>query len=80
MTLPDWDQVRRLAEDLALLLPELRIVASDIGLTEKGPVVVEVNGGGDMTLPQLASGKGVMTPRLQGFIEASGKYKSLFAV
>ena len=78
--LPDWEALRRLSEDVALLLPELRIVASDIGLTDKGPVVVEVNGGGDMTLPQLASGKGVMTPRLQGFVEGCGKYKSLFAV
>jgi glutathione synthase/RimK-type ligase-like ATP-grasp enzyme len=80
MSLPDWDAVRQLSEGLALLLPELRIVASDIGLTDRGPVVVEVNDGGDMTLPQLASGKGIITPQMESFVEKSGKYKKLFVV
>ena len=80
MNLPDWGAVRQLSEDLALLLPELRIVASDIGLTDKGSVVVEVNDGGDMTLPQLASGKGIITPEMESFVEKSGKYKKLFVV
>ena len=80
ITLPLWETVCQLSREVALLFPELRVVASDIGLTDQGPVVVEVNPGGDMGLPQIASGKGVMDERLRKFIADVGRYNRLFAV
>ncbi|MHC4984435.1 MAG: sugar-transfer associated ATP-grasp domain-containing protein, partial [Planctomycetota bacterium] len=47
-TLPEWAGVKRLSEDVASIFPHLHIVASDIAITDRGPVVVEVNAGGDM--------------------------------
>jgi len=79
ITLPKWNAVQRQAQDVALLLPELRVVACDIGITDKGPVVVEINAGGDMGLPQMASGKGVMDERFRAFIAEVGRYKPPYA-
>ena len=61
------------------MFPDLRIVAMDIAITDRGPVVVEVNAGGDMDLTQLASGTGVLDQRFAAFLDEVGHYETLFA-
>jgi len=78
--LPQWNEVLRIARELALILPELRIIAPDIAITERGPVFVEVNPGGDMKLPQIATGRGVMDEEFQGFIDEVGRFKPLYSL
>ena len=77
--LPQWDEVLRIAKELALILPELRILAPDIAITARGPVFVEINAGGAMDLPQLATGKGSLDDQLKGFLDEVGPFKPLFA-
>ena len=38
----------------------IRTQSWDVALTDRGPVFLEVNFGGDLNLPQLANGKGVL--------------------
>ena len=39
ITLPEWDAVKRLSEAAASIFPDLRIVAMDVAITDRGPVV-----------------------------------------
>jgi hypothetical protein len=43
-----------------------------VALTDKGPVLVELNIGGDFNLPQLASGRGLMDQGFTEFVETYG--------
>jgi len=69
MTLPDWDRLRALCDASARAFPGLRLQAWDVALTDRGPVMVEINGAGGFTIPQRAAGKGLMAGRLRDFIE-----------
>ena len=77
--LPCWDEVLRISKELALILPQLRIIAPDIAITSRGPVFVEINAGGAMDLPQLATGKGSLDAQLKDFVEEVGPFKPLMA-
>ena len=44
----------------APLLPGLCIQPRDVALSDAGPVLLEVNWGGDLNLAQLATGDGVL--------------------
>ena len=59
--LPEWPALTTLGLQAATALPGLRMQAWDIALTDRGPVLVEVNIGGDFNLPQLAFGRGLWT-------------------
>jgi hypothetical protein len=65
---PEWPALTALGLEAATLFPGLRMQAWDIALTERGPVLVEVNIGGDFNLPQLARGKGLMDERFEAFL------------
>jgi hypothetical protein len=67
--LPDWAPLVALSLKAARAFPGLRMQAWDIALTERGPVLVEVNIGGDFNLPQLAHGRGLMDERFQAFVD-----------
>ncbi len=67
--LPDWERVRSLALEAARAFPGLHIQAWDVALTAEGPVLLELNIGGDFNLPQLASGDGLMDERLRALID-----------
>lgn len=58
-TFPDWDQVRDLARTCACVFPGVAIQSWDIALTDRGPVVIELNSGGDPLLVQLAHDVGI---------------------
>jgi hypothetical protein len=68
-TLPDWPALTALCLKAARAFPGLRMQAWDIALTERGPVLVEVNIGGDFNLPQLAHAKGLMDERFRAFLD-----------
>jgi glutathione synthase/RimK-type ligase-like ATP-grasp enzyme len=55
--------------EAARALPGLRVQAWDIALTDRGPVLVEVNIGGDFNLPQLAHATGLMDERFRAFVD-----------
>ena len=44
----------------------------DVALSSDGPVLMEVNWGGDLSLPQLAYGEGMMTPAFAAHLVAHG--------
>jgi glutathione synthase/RimK-type ligase-like ATP-grasp enzyme len=67
--LPEWTALTALCLKAARAFPGLRMQAWDIALTERGPVLVEVNVGGDFNLPQLAHGSGLMDERFRAFVD-----------
>ena len=70
LTIPDWPALTALALKAAAALPGLRMQAWDIAPTDRGPVLVEVNIGGDFNLPQLAHRTGLMDDRFRTFLAA----------
>ena len=70
ITLPDWQNVKDLAISSAYAFPNLRLQAWDIALTNRGPVLLELNIGGDFVLPQIATGRPSMDPRFVDFLES----------
>ncbi len=68
-TLPDWDDTLDLCLRAAAAVPGLPLQAWDIAICPDGPLLVEANIGGDVNLPQIASGDGIMDPRLIAFLE-----------
>ena len=50
----------RRREAAAPIFAGIRTQSWDVALTEAGPVILEVNFGGDLNLAQLATGKGVL--------------------
>jgi Sugar-transfer associated ATP-grasp len=59
MTVPDWDAAKRLCLDAAPLFPGVRLQSWDIGFTDEGPQVIELNNAGDFDVLQLAEGRGI---------------------
>jgi hypothetical protein len=68
ITLPDWDQLTSLCLSAAKAFPGLQIQAWDIAMSRAGPVILEVNIGGDFNLPQLASGNGLLSNDYRSFL------------
>lgn len=68
--IPEWDRITELCRRAANAIPGLPLQAWDIALCPDGPVLVETNIGGDVNLPQIASGSGIMDPRLAAFLDA----------
>jgi hypothetical protein len=65
--IPFWNEVRKLNRDCALAVTTLPFTSTDIAVTDSGPVLVEMNTGGDFFIPQLASGRGFLTPEIAAF-------------
>ena len=61
--IPQWDALARLVISAAEILPGIRTQSWDIALAAEGPVLLEVNYGGDLNLAQLAHGAGVLDER-----------------
>ena len=59
-TLPQFEDAMALCQRAAAALPGIRTQSWDIALTDRGPVIMELNFGGDLNLHQLAHGQGVM--------------------
>jgi hypothetical protein len=72
MTLPQWPDLKAYCLAGAASLPGLSIQAWDIALCPEGPVMVEVNIGGDFNLPQLATGRGLLDGAFADFLDRRG--------
>jgi hypothetical protein len=58
LAVPDWASVTSLALRAAPLFPGIRTQSWDIALSDSGPLVLELNPGGDINLHQLAYRRG----------------------
>lgn len=65
--LPHWEDALALNARCAHMFAGLRFSSTDIALTPDGPVVVEVNNGGAMMLPQIAQSKGYLTDDVKAY-------------
>jgi hypothetical protein len=72
MTLPQWPDLKAYCLAGAASLPGLSMQAWDIALCPEGPVMVEVNIGGDFNLPQLATGRGLLEGAFADFLDRRG--------
>jgi hypothetical protein len=57
---PDWSRLVTLVKEAASIFAGIRTQSWDVALTDRGPVILEVNFGGDLNLHQLAHGAGVL--------------------
>jgi hypothetical protein len=73
--LPLWEEVLEVSLALARLIPEFRIVSPDVAITDRGVVVVEINAGGAVQLPQHASGRGFNDAQFRRFVAEVGDYE-----
>ena len=73
MRVPDWHKARELCLSAAATMPHLRLQAWDIALCDDGPVLLEVNIGGDFNLPQIAAGRGLLDERFRRFLDSCRK-------
>ena len=78
IVLPDWPRLVETGKLAASIFPELRIIALDIALCPEGPVVVEVNIGGALNLPQLATGTGMLESRFVDFLKEVGSPRDIY--
>jgi hypothetical protein len=71
-TLPNWPDLRDLVLRAACVFPGIRTQSWDVALTDRGPVLLEVNYGGDLNLAQLAEGRGVLDETYREHLSACG--------
>jgi hypothetical protein len=69
---PQWDAVTALALRAAPMFPGIRTQSWDIALTERGPLVLELNPGGDLNLHQLAYRRGALSDRYIAHLAGCG--------
>jgi len=72
MAIPDWFVAVGLCARAAVTLPGIRTQSWDVALTDTGPVLLEVNWGGDLNLAQLAWGRGVLDARYWAHLRRCG--------
>lgn len=66
--LPDWDNFMATVKKAAECFPGFRWQHWDLGITESGPIIYELNSAGNTDLTQMASGKGIYDQQLKDFI------------
>jgi hypothetical protein len=67
---PAWQDAMALGLAAARALPGIRTQSWDIAIAAEGPVLVEVNFGGDFNLPQIAFGTGMLDDRFRAHLAA----------
>ncbi len=73
--IPHWQAARDLCLSASSTIPGLRLQAWDIAICEEGPVILEVNMGGDFEI-QFSTGKGMLTPAIeQALIDSDPNWK-----
>jgi hypothetical protein len=73
--IPQWEALTRLVVSAAEILPGIHTQSWDIAIAAEGPVLLEVNYGGDLNLAQLAHGTGVLDERYTEHLARCG-YRS----
>lgn len=72
VVLPDWKEVIDLCLRATSVLSVIPMQAWDIALTDRGPVILEVNVNGGMRLPQLVKQRGLYRGELREFLIRHG--------
>ena len=71
-TIPFWKEAKQICMEAAQMIPEMRFVAWDVAITEKGPTFIEGNSFPSHAIPQFAAhypdGIGIM-PEFEKFID-----------
>ena len=67
--LPGWENAKALCLELAPHIPGLRLQHSDIALTNRGPVLLELNVAGGMRAHQIVEQRGIFGERLTALEE-----------
>jgi Sugar-transfer associated ATP-grasp len=76
LMLPYWKQLREMNDVCMSYFAPIKYSSLDIAITDTGPVIVEVNTGGSFQLPQMASGRGMLTDEVLEFFKSCGyKFK-----
>ena len=57
LSIENWDEIKEIICDYQSRIPELKAIGWDVALTDKGPVIIEINNWWDPT-GQLFIGKG----------------------
>ncbi len=69
---PEWDAMREVVLRAAVNLPECYFQGWDVALTDRGPVLVELEGdGGDPIMEQLCFESGLLQGRYKRFIDSA---------
>ncbi|MCA9026445.1 MAG: hypothetical protein KDA86_14660 [Planctomycetaceae bacterium] len=72
MEFPEWQAMREVVLRAAANLPGCHFQGWDVALTDRGPVLVELEGdGGDPIMEQLCFNTGLLQGRYQAFIESA---------
>lgn len=70
--LPQWEEVKELCRRVGPVFPLMRLQHWDIAITDRGPLALEVNDFGALSVVQIF-GKGLLTDRLRAALRASGE-------
>jgi hypothetical protein len=68
VVVPDWRAMTELCLEAARHFPGLRLQAWDVAVTSTGPVILEINGAGDLSMTQRAEGRGVLDTEFLRFL------------
>ena len=68
--IPDWHAMAKLCLEAAPHFPGLRLQAWDVASTSQGPLILEINGAGDLAMTQRAEGRGVLDIEFLRFLGA----------
>ncbi len=72
VTVPDWNDLQSLVTRAAPLFPGIRTQSWDVAITDHGPILLELNWGGDLYLHQIAHGAGVLDDAYCSHLRACG--------
>ena len=70
--IPCWDELLNLVCRVSRVFAGLRTQSWDVAPTDRGPVLLEVNFGGDLNLAQLAYGTGVLDDAFAAHLSRCG--------
>ena len=73
ITLPEWPRIKDICVSACQAFPGVKMQAWDVALTEDGPMLLELNIAGDVNLPQIARGRGMLDDGLRSFIATHDK-------
>ncbi|MEL7429811.1 MAG: sugar-transfer associated ATP-grasp domain-containing protein [Pseudomonadota bacterium] len=77
LTIPAFSRAVEIVSEASCLLPGIRTQSWDVALSDEGPVLLEVNFGGDLSLAQQAHGEGVLSPAYCSHLRECGYVGSL---
>lgn len=63
--LPNWNEAKASCLEYAALFPDLRLQHWDIAMTDRGPLILEINVEGGMRTHQIVNRRGIVDERLE---------------